>query len=75
MTESKRQLKCWLRLAICDELSDVRCECLHGREHDEVSDVMYECLHGHGRGGALLDKSGSVQWQYGRGDHRAGVSL
>ena len=75
MIESKRQLKCWLRLAVCDELPGVRSERLHGREHGVVSDVKRECLHGRGRGVALLDMSDSARWQCGRGDHRAGVSL
>ena len=75
MTESKRQLKCWLRLAICDELVDVRNEFLYGHEHGVVSDARRECLRGRGRDVAPLDTSGNAQWQYGHGGHRAGVSL
>ena len=75
MIEFKRQLKCWLRLAICDELVDVRNEFLHGHEHGVVSDVRRECLLGRGRDVVPLDTSGNAQWQYGHGDHRAGVSL
>ena len=56
MTEFKRQLKYLLRLAICDELSDVRCECLHGREHGEVSNAMCERLYERGCDEALLDR-------------------
>ena len=36
---------------------------------------MFERLYERGCDEALLDRSGSVQWQYGRDDHRAGVSL
>ena len=75
MTEFKRRLKCLLRLAICDELSDIRSECLYGREHGEVSNAMCERLYERGCDEALLDRSGSVQWQYGRDDHRADASL
>ena len=75
MTGSKRLLRYWSRLAFCDEVYDVWRKFVREREHGVVSHVICECQHVHGRGVVLLAKSGSAQWQYGRGDHRVGVNL
>ena len=75
MTESKRQLRCWQRPVVCDEVPDVKDEHLYERGHGVVPNVWRVCLHGRGHAVALSNRSGSAQQQYGRGDHRAGVSL